>query len=122
MKKIIRVFKAWFRRCASKRLRGMKLRYPAVIADNHVAARTGSGESRTEPEWFRRQFEAAYPEAAKFLAGVKACDLPNWDRVFLIDGSILVKGAVSCNATDIYDSAASAAGSTAEQQFIETPE
>lgn len=49
--------------------------------------------SHLKPDWFRKQFEEAYPDAAKFLTIIRA--LPNAKNTFFLSGSFIAGGFVS---------------------------
>lgn len=51
------------------------------------------GSLQFDPEWFRKQFEEAYPDAAKFLNSIKA--LPDTEDAFILSGSFVANGILS---------------------------
>lgn len=51
------------------------------------------GSLQNNPEWFRKQFEEAYPDAAKFLNSIKV--LPDTEDVFILSGSFAANGILS---------------------------
>lgn len=56
-----------------------------------------SGYHSISPAWFRRQFEAAYPDAAKFIKTIKLLPMESRLPVFRLDNHIASYGSISIN-------------------------
>ena len=59
-------------------------------------------ELRFSPEWFRKQFEGAYPDGAKFLDNILAWDIVKASTLptFAVSANIASKGFVSALSSD----------------------
>ncbi len=90
-KKIKSLVRKAYDRLFRKRTRGTQTGAPDIFSLGFNGC--GKGTLQLNPEWLRKQFEEAYPDAAKFLNSIKA--LPDTEDAFILDGSFAANGILS---------------------------
>lgn len=89
--KIKNLFRKAYNKLFRKKTRGTHTEAPYIFGLEFNGC--GEGTLQLNPEWLRKQFEEAYPDAAKFLNSIKA--LPDTEDAFILDGSFVANGIIS---------------------------